>query len=77
MGFLRYHNLWRANTPYGTAFKITPNGTVTTLHSFDGTDGWGPSGGVIQVPTETSTEQRPGLRLVESERSSKLLRQAR
>jgi uncharacterized repeat protein (TIGR03803 family) len=23
----------------GTVFKITPSGTVTTLHAFDGTDG--------------------------------------
>jgi uncharacterized repeat protein (TIGR03803 family) len=28
----------------GTAFKITPAGTLTTLHSFDGTDGSGPAG---------------------------------
>jgi uncharacterized repeat protein (TIGR03803 family) len=29
---------------YGTVFKITPSGTLTTLHSFDGTDGVGPRG---------------------------------
>ena len=32
--------------PYGcgTIFKITPSGTLTTLHSFDGTDGTYPNG---------------------------------
>ncbi len=33
----------------GTIFKITPNGTLTTLHSFGGTDGAGPYGGLIQA----------------------------
>jgi uncharacterized repeat protein (TIGR03803 family) len=33
---------------YGTVFKITPNGVLTTLHSFDSTDGAYP-GGVIQA----------------------------
>ncbi|HXM41402.1 MAG TPA: choice-of-anchor tandem repeat GloVer-containing protein [Bryobacteraceae bacterium] len=28
----------------GTVFKITPSGTLTTLYSFNGTDGSGPSG---------------------------------
>jgi uncharacterized repeat protein (TIGR03803 family) len=32
----------------GTVFKITPNGTVTTPHSFDNTDGANPSAGLIQ-----------------------------
>jgi uncharacterized repeat protein (TIGR03803 family) len=32
-----------ANAP-GSVFKITPSGTVTTLHSFDGTDGAEPNG---------------------------------
>jgi uncharacterized repeat protein (TIGR03803 family) len=32
----------------GTLFRITPNGTLTTLHSFDSTDGAGPFG-VIQA----------------------------
>ncbi len=31
----------------GTVFKITPEGTLTTLHSFDGSDGIGPSSGLI------------------------------
>ncbi len=28
---------------YGTVFKITPTGNLTTLHSFDGTDGYEPT----------------------------------
>jgi uncharacterized repeat protein (TIGR03803 family) len=28
-----------ANSFYGTVFKITPSGMLTTLHNFDGTDG--------------------------------------
>jgi uncharacterized repeat protein (TIGR03803 family) len=33
----------------GTVFKITPSGTLTTLHSFDGTDGTYPLGTLIQA----------------------------
>jgi uncharacterized repeat protein (TIGR03803 family) len=33
----------------GTVFKITPAGTLTTLHSFDNTDGFGPIGGFVQA----------------------------
>jgi uncharacterized repeat protein (TIGR03803 family) len=33
----------------GTVFKITPSGTLTTLHSFNGTDGTNPEGGVTEV----------------------------
>jgi uncharacterized protein (TIGR03437 family) len=32
----------------GTVFKITPSGTLTTLHSFSGTDGGAPTGGLAQ-----------------------------
>jgi uncharacterized repeat protein (TIGR03803 family) len=32
----------------GTVFKITPSGTLTTLHSFGGTDGTSPYGGLVQ-----------------------------
>jgi uncharacterized repeat protein (TIGR03803 family) len=37
----------------GTVFKITPNGTLTTLHKFcsqsNCTDGWWPRGGLVQA----------------------------
>ena len=33
---------------YGTVFKITPSGTLTTLHSFDFNDGSGPIAPLIQ-----------------------------
>ena len=34
----------------GTVFKITPAGTLTTLHSFNGADGALPYGGLVQAP---------------------------
>jgi uncharacterized repeat protein (TIGR03803 family) len=38
------------STGYGTAFKITAGGKLTTLHSFDATnEGYDPVGGVIQA----------------------------
>jgi uncharacterized repeat protein (TIGR03803 family) len=33
----------------GTVFKITPQGTLTTLHSFDDTDGASPQSGLVQA----------------------------
>jgi uncharacterized repeat protein (TIGR03803 family) len=33
----------------GTVFKMTPNGTLTTLYSFDGADGSQPYAGLIQA----------------------------
>ena len=36
-------------TYYGTLFKITPTGAFTSLHSFDGTDGDEPIGGLFQA----------------------------
>jgi uncharacterized repeat protein (TIGR03803 family) len=42
---------------FGTFFRITPNGTLTTLHSF-GTDGEGPDGGWSRTPMANSMEQR-------------------
>ena len=38
-----------ANGNYGTVFKITPSGTLTTLHGFNYTDGEGPSAGLVQA----------------------------
>lgn len=38
-----------ANGISGTVFKITPTGKLTTLHSFDGTDGAGPNAPLIQA----------------------------
>jgi uncharacterized repeat protein (TIGR03803 family) len=38
-----------ANGGYGTVFKISPSGTLTTLHSFDGTDGSHPEAGLVQA----------------------------
>jgi len=34
---------------YGTVFKITPRGKLTTLHSFNGTDGDQPAGLVLAI----------------------------
>jgi uncharacterized repeat protein (TIGR03803 family) len=39
---------------YGTVFKITPNGTLTTLYSFaNSTDGGNPLGGLTEAPNGT------------------------
>ncbi len=38
-----------ANSGCGTAFKMTPSGSLTTLHSFDGSDGKGTSAGLVQA----------------------------
>ena len=37
------------NLGCGTVFEITPGGTLTTLHSFDGTDGSVPLDGLVQA----------------------------
>jgi uncharacterized repeat protein (TIGR03803 family) len=38
----------RTETLCGTIFEITPGGTLTTLHSFDGTDGYAPVANLVQ-----------------------------
>lgn len=38
------------NVNSGTVFKMTPTGTLTTLHTFTGSDGSGPSGSLVQGP---------------------------
>ena len=40
---------YNGNVGCGTVFKITPSGTLTTLHSFNGTDGWLPFAGLVQA----------------------------
>jgi uncharacterized repeat protein (TIGR03803 family) len=42
-----------ANGDYGTIFRITASGTLTTLHSFDGTDGYELEAGLIQATNGT------------------------
>jgi uncharacterized repeat protein (TIGR03803 family) len=37
-------------TSCGTVFKITPSGTLTTLHSFDGKEGFESRAGLVQAP---------------------------
>ena len=36
-------------TVCGTVFRITPGGTLTTLHSFDGYDGSNPTAALVQA----------------------------
>jgi uncharacterized repeat protein (TIGR03803 family) len=38
---------------YGTVFEMTPGGALTTLHSFDSSDGQGPRGGLVQETNGT------------------------
>ena len=38
-----------ATSGYGTIFKITPAGLFTPLHNFNGTDGQGPTAGLVQA----------------------------
>jgi uncharacterized repeat protein (TIGR03803 family) len=43
-------NFYGTTSDEGTVFKITPGGTLTTLHSFTGgTDGGGPYAGLVQA----------------------------
>ena len=38
-----------ASGSYGTVFQMTPNGTLTTLHAFDNSDGADPEGSMFQA----------------------------
>jgi uncharacterized repeat protein (TIGR03803 family) len=53
------------DTDYGTVFKITPEGTLSTLHSFSYTDGGQPDGALIQASDgnlyRTTSEGGPNL----------------
>jgi uncharacterized repeat protein (TIGR03803 family) len=42
-----------ANLFYGSVFEITPSGVLTTLHSFDNTDGGDPNAGLLQATNGT------------------------
>jgi uncharacterized repeat protein (TIGR03803 family) len=42
-----------ANGDYGTVFSITSGGSFTTLHSFDGTDGYYPNAALVQATNGT------------------------
>jgi uncharacterized repeat protein (TIGR03803 family) len=45
-----YGTAWTGGTNNdGTVFKMTPSGTLTTLHSFDMTDGYLPFAGLVQA----------------------------
>jgi len=43
-----YSDPTNGNYGYGTVFKMTPQGAVTILASFDGTNGGGPSGALVE-----------------------------
>ena len=46
-----FHGTTQSGGAYqdGTVFKITPSGTLTILHSFDGPDGYWPEAGLVQA----------------------------
>ncbi len=45
-----YGTTYFGGAPFtGTVFKITPQGVLTTLHSFEGTDGANPYAGLVQA----------------------------
>jgi uncharacterized repeat protein (TIGR03803 family) len=55
----------------GTVFKITPGGKLTTLHSFDYTDGAGPRPRRSRPPMGTFSGRRAGAGITTKARSSK------
>ncbi len=56
-GNLYGETLFGGPNGYGRVFKITTSGTMTTLASFNSTDGSQPTGGLVQGMTATSTAQ--------------------
>ena len=44
-----YGTTYEGGHGYGTIFKVTPAGALTTLHSFDVTDGANPDGSLLQA----------------------------
>jgi uncharacterized repeat protein (TIGR03803 family) len=42
-----------ANLFYGSVFEVTPSGVLTTIHSFDNTDGGNPNAGLLQATNGT------------------------
>jgi uncharacterized repeat protein (TIGR03803 family) len=44
-----YGTTGEGGTGIGTVFKITPSGTLTTLHTFSGPDGGGPEDAMVQA----------------------------
>ena len=44
-----YGTTYGGTNIYGTIFKITPGGALTTLHRFDFTDGAYPEAGLVQA----------------------------
>jgi len=63
---------------YGTVYKLTSSGTLTTLHSFDLSDGGTRKPVSFKPPTATSTGQRqpagPTVTLVRSSKSRRAVR---
>jgi uncharacterized repeat protein (TIGR03803 family) len=60
-----YGTTWAGGNPAcvggcGTVFKITPGGVLTTIHSFDGTDGRYPSGTLVQATDGDFYGTEPG-----------------
>ncbi len=56
---------------WGSVFKLTPGGTLTTLHSFNMPDAVYPSAGLVVDRTDTSMGRRREERTDSSEPSCK------
>jgi uncharacterized repeat protein (TIGR03803 family) len=62
-----------ANGNHGTVFRITTGGKLTTLHSFDLTDGESPNGGLVQGTNGTFYGETGGAEPTAMARSSACL----